>query len=140
MGFFSGFAITTLVAIMQSPATFHVAVGSLSAVVYFESLITAVAIMGSACVFGILATVEVAGGTAEPGSRMAQFGYGCFLTGLFGLVTVLPPLIVPFTEIGPTIVIAFEIALLIVYFAPRSTDDVISGVKPGPGWTHHLAA
>ncbi len=121
MGFFSGFALTALVVIMQSPASFHVAVGPLSGEEYFEALSTAIAIVGSVCIFGVLAAMEVAGGLAEEGSVVDKFGYTCFLIGLFGFVGVLPLLLVPFTRIGSAILVGLEITLLIIYFASPTT-------------------
>ncbi len=120
MGFFAGFSITALVVIMQSPATFHVAVGFLSAEAYFEMLITLIALVGSVCVFGVLATMEIAGGTAEVGSGLDRFAYACFLIGLFGLVAVLPLLLLAFTALGAGVVLAVELILFIVYFASQS--------------------
>jgi len=124
MGFFSGFAITGLVLIMQSPAAFHVAVGPISGEEYFEALTTAIAVVGSVCIFGVLAAMEVATGLAEEGSAIDKFGFGCFLIGVFGLVCVLPLLLVPFTRIGSAILVGLEIALLIVYFvSPGKTSS-----------------
>ena len=118
MGLFTGFAITSLVVIMQSPATFHVEVWPLSAEGYF--VITTIALVGSVCVFGVLAAMEVAGGLAETGSGLDKFGYACFLIGLFGLVAILPLLLLPFASMGAAIVVACEIILLIVYFSSQS--------------------
>ncbi len=120
MGLFTGFALTALVVIMQSPRTFHVAVWPLSAQGYFETLTTTIALVGSVCIFGVLAAMEVAGGIAEIGSGLDKFGYACFLIGLFGLVAVLPLLLLPFTRIGAVTVIASEIILLVVYFSSQS--------------------
>jgi len=116
-GFFSGFALTALVVIIQAPTAFHVAVGPLSADEYFQALTTSIAVVASICVFGVLAAMEMAAGLAEEGSAIDKFGFACFLTGLFGLVGVLPLLLLPFSHVGSVILIGLEIILLFVYFA-----------------------
>jgi len=120
MGFFSGFAFTALVLIMQSPTAFRVAVGPLSGEEYFEALTTAIAVVGSVCIFGVLAAMEVAAGLAEAASSVDKFGFACFLVGLFGLVCVLPLLLIPFTRIGAAILVGLEIVLLVIYFVSPS--------------------
>lgn len=120
MGFFSGFAITALVLTMQSPAVFHVGVGPVSGEEYFEALTTVIAIVGSVCIFGVLAAMEVAAGLADEGSVVDKFGFACFLTGLLGLVGVLPLMLVLFTRVGSAILVCFEIILLIIYFVSPS--------------------
>lgn len=120
MGFFTGFAITSLVVIMQSPATFKVAVWPFSAEEYFNALITSIALVATVCTFGVLSTMEVAGGMAERHSILDRFGYTCFFVGLFGLVAITPLLLIPFTEIGATLVFGVEVILLIAYFLSPS--------------------
>jgi hypothetical protein len=127
MGLFSGFTITALVVIMQSPSSFHVAVGPLSGEEYFEALITAIAIVGSVCIFGVLAAMEVAGGLAEEGSTVDKFGFICFLVGLVGFVGVLPLLLVPYTRIGSAIIVGPELALLAIYFTSPSKSSLKHG-------------
>jgi hypothetical protein len=128
MGFFTGFSITALVVIMQASRSFHVPLGPLSAGEYFETLISTIALVDVVSVFGILATMEVAGGIAALGSGTDRFGYACFLIGLFGLVAVFPLLLFPFTSAGAAIVLVAEAILLTVYFsapgaAPPSKKD-----------------
>jgi len=120
MGFFSGFAFTALVLIMQSPTAFRVAVGPVSGEMYFEALTTAIAVVASVCIFGVLAAMEVAAGLADSGSLVDKFGFACFLLGVLGFVAVLPLLLVPFTEIGSAILVGLEIVLLLVYFLSPS--------------------
>jgi len=116
MGFFSGFAITALVLIMQSPASFHVSIGPVSSEEYFEALSTAIAAVGSVCIFGVLAAMEVATGLAEEESMVDRFGFAGFLIGLLGLIAVLPLLLVPFTRMGSAILVGLEVFLLVIYF------------------------
>ena len=71
---------------MQSSAILHVGVGPVSGEEYFEALTTVIAIVGSVCIFGVLAAMEVAAGLADEGSVVDKFGLACFLIGPFGLV------------------------------------------------------
>lgn len=103
--------------IIQAPRAFDVAIGPLSADEYFQALTTSIAIAASVCIFGVLAAMEVAGGLAGEGSAIDKFGYGCFLAGLFGLVGVIPLLLLPFSQLGSLILTGLEIFLLIIYFA-----------------------
>ena len=60
--------------------------------------------------------MEVAAGLAEEESVVDKFGFACFLIGFFGLVGLLPLLLLPFTRIGSAILVGLEIILLIIYF------------------------
>ncbi len=130
MGLFAGFSITVLVVILQSPIEFLAGVGAFSGPIYFDTLVTLIAAVASVCVFGVLATMELAAGTAEVGSALDKFGYVCFLLGLFGVVAILPLLLVAFTSLGAVLLLVFEAILLAVYFTSRVEAP---GPKPGAG-------
>ncbi len=131
MGLFAGFSTTVLVVILQSPVDFLVDVGPISGHAYFDTLITLIAAVASVCVFGVLATMELAAGAAEIGSALDKFGYACFLIGLFGVVAVLPLLLVAFTGLGAVLVLILEAILLIVYFTSRVEAPRSEGSEPG---------
>lgn len=124
MGFFTGFAFTSLVIIIQSSSTFHFAIWPFSAAGYFQFLITFIAGIGSVCIIGVLSIMEVAGGIAEMGSPLDNFGYAAFVIALAGFVVVLPLLLIPFTEYGAAILTVLEVILLVFYFMSPSKKAI----------------
>lgn len=124
MGFFTGFAFTSLVIIIQSPSSFHYPVWVLSASEYFQVLVTLIAGIGAVCVIGVLSIMEVAGGIADVGSPLDYFGYACFVIVLFGFVVVLPLLLLPFTTIGSAVITMLEAVLLVFYFLSSGEKSV----------------
>lgn len=120
MGFFTGFAFTSLVIIIQSPSAFHFAVWPFSPSGYFQFLITFIAGIGAVCIIGVLSVMEVAGGIAERGSPLDNFGYAAFVIALAGFVVVLPLLLIPFTKYGAAVLSVLEAVLLLAYFLSPS--------------------
>ena len=119
MGFFTGLVLTSLVLILNSPAPFHVASGPLSAQQYFETVTTFVAIVGAGSSVAMIALLEVAGGMAPAFSFVDKLGSTLFFLSVFGLMGILPFLLVAFTKRGAVAVLALEMVLLLFYFVGR---------------------
>jgi hypothetical protein len=119
LGFFTGFALTSLVLILTSPASFRVPIGPLSGAQYFQLVATYVAVTGAVSSVGILAFLEVAGGMAAVFSRLDQFATILYLTAVFAFMGILPLLLSPFTHVGAAGVLGAEAFLLAAYFVVR---------------------
>lgn len=119
MGFFTGLVLTSLVLILNAPASFHTAIGPLSAEQYFETVTTYVAVVGAVSSVAMIAFLEVAGGMAPAYSFVDKLGTTLFFLSVFGFMGVLPLLLVAFTRWGAVVVLALEVVLLAVYFVGR---------------------
>ncbi len=116
LGLFAGFALTSLMLLLGSPGPFHQPLGPFSGPDYFSALVTLIAVVAVVSVFGVLSSLEMAGGLAEEGSSLDLLAYGCFLTGLFGLVVFFPLLLWPVTGVGALTVLGTEVGLLVAYY------------------------
>lgn len=118
-GLFTGLTLTALVLILNSPRQFHVGVGLISGQVYFETLVTYVAVLGATNSVAMLSYLEIAGGMAEKFSALDTLGTVFFLGSVFGFMGVLPLLLAPFTHTGAIVVLATETSLVVTYFLVR---------------------
>lgn len=116
---FTGLTLTALVLILNSPRSFHIALGPVSGEVYFEVVVTYVALLGATSSLAMLAYLEVAGGLAEKFSALDSIGTTFFLVSVFGFMGALPVVLAPFTETGAAVVLGVEVALVSVYFVAR---------------------
>jgi hypothetical protein len=133
LGFFMGLTLTSLVLILNSPGPFHVPIGSLSGVEYFQTLVTYVAIVGAVSSVGLLSFLEVGGGLSEKGGFVDKFGTFLFFLSVFGFMGVLPLLLAPFTRDGALAVFGLEVVLLSTYFLGRAISDRSVHPRDGHG-------
>lgn len=119
MGFLTGFTLTALVLILTSPSPFHAPVGPLSGRDYFEIVSAYVAIVGAVSSVGMIAFLEVAGGTAAVYSFVDKLATTLFFMTVGGFMGVLPLLLAPFNRWGSLLVLVSELLLLMVYFVGR---------------------
>lgn len=118
-GLFTGLTLTALVLILNSPRPFHTSIGALSGQMYFETLVTYVAILGATNSLAMLSFLEIAGGMAEKFSALDTLGTSFFLISIFGFLGALPLLLAPFTPMGALLVLGVEIMLVSIYFVVR---------------------
>lgn len=118
-GLFTGLTLTALVLILNSPGPFHTAIGPISGPVFFQILVTYVALLGATNSVAMLSFLEIAGGMAAKFSALDKLGTTFFLVSVFGFVGVLPLLLAPFTEIGALLVVGAEVSLVATYFVVR---------------------
>ncbi|MCI4372427.1 MAG: hypothetical protein L3K02_02110 [Thermoplasmata archaeon] len=133
LGFFMGLTLTSLVLILNSPGPFHAPIGPLSGDLYFQTLVSYVAIVGAVSSVGLLSFLEVGGGISEKGGFVDKLGTTLFFLSVFGFMGVLPLLLAPFTRYGAVVVFALEVTLLSTYFIGRAWSDrsVHSRIVPG---------
>lgn len=118
-GLFTGLTLAALVLILNSPGPFHTGVGPVSGQVYFEVLVTYIALLGAASSLAMLSYLEIAGGMAEKFSALDTLGTTFFLTTVFGFMGVLPLLLVPFSRVGAALVAGAELVMVIIWLVAR---------------------
>ncbi len=118
-GLFTGLTLTSLVLILNSPASFHTPLGALSGDDYFQVVITYVAIVSAMSSVSTLAYLEIAGGLAQVYSFLDSFGTFIFLASVFGFMGILPLILSPFTRVGAVVVLLAEGVLVATYFLGR---------------------
>jgi hypothetical protein len=123
MGIFMGLTLTALVLILNAPRSFHVPIGPLSPVQYFQTVATYVATVGAVSAVGLLAFLDVGGGLSEKGGFVDRLGTTFFFGSVFGFLGVLPLLLAPFTEYGAAILLVLEAVSMGVYFIGRRSSD-----------------
>lgn len=116
---FTGLTLTALVLILNSPRTFKIDFGPVPAGVFFEIVVTSVALLGVMSSLAMLAYLEIAGGMAETYSALDSLGTVFFLTSVFGFMGILPLLLAPFTPYGAGVILAIEIVLVSTYLVVR---------------------
>ncbi len=119
MGFFTGLVLTALVLILNSPRSFHVALGPLSPDQYYQILTTYVAFVGALSSVAMLAFLEVAGGLSRVFSFVDKLGTTLFLLSVVGFQGIIPLLLVAYTRWGALLLLLLEVALNLVYFVGR---------------------
>jgi hypothetical protein len=123
MGIFMGLTLTALVLILNAPRSFHVPIGPLSPVQYFQTVATYVATVGAVSAVGLLAFLDVGGGLSKKGGFVDRLGTTFFFGSVFGFLGVLPLLLAPFTEYGAAILLVLEVVSMCVYFIGRRSSD-----------------
>ncbi len=123
LGFFMGLTLTALVLILNAPGPFHTAIGPLSAIQYFQTLVAYVATVGALSSVGLLCFLEVGGGLSSTGGFVDKLGTTLFLFSVFGFMGVLPLLLSPFTEYGAIFVLTLEVVLSGIYFVGRRLSE-----------------
>ncbi len=131
MGFFTGLTLTSLVLILNSSASFRIAVGPVNGDQFFQIVTTYVAMVGAVSSVGIVAFLEVAGGMSQLNSYVDKIGTTCFFVSVFGFMGVLPLLLSPFTTWGALAVLVLEAVMLVTYFIGRRVP-----VPPGQPRTY----
>jgi hypothetical protein len=119
LGFFMGLTLTSLVLILNAPASFHAPLGPLSGEEYFQTVVTYVAIVGAVSSVGLLCFLEVGGGLSEKRGFVDKLGTTLFFLSVFGFLGVLPLLLSPFTQTGAVVVLGIELLMAGVYFVGR---------------------
>lgn len=108
-GFLAGITITILVLVIQIKDVFIFNGES-----YYEILIPGIAITS---VFFIICTyglVNIALGLKKPGTAYARYMDRLVLSGYYGIMIIIPALVLPFTLVGAVVVGAVEIILSIM--------------------------
>jgi hypothetical protein len=135
MGLFTGLTLTALVLILNSPRSFHVALGPLTGPQYFQVVTTYVAVESAMSSVAMVIYLEVAGGLARVYSFTDKLGTTLFLASAFGFMGILPLLLVPFTPGGAGLVLLFIVVLLTLYLLGRRlpvTDPRALAPRPAP--------
>ncbi|HTP54845.1 MAG TPA: hypothetical protein VML94_07835 [Thermoplasmata archaeon] len=123
LGFFMGLTLTALVLILNAPDAFHTPIGPVPGVLYFQTIVTYVAVVGGVSSVGLLCFIEVGGGLSQRGGFVDKLGTTLFFLSVFGFMGILPLLLSPFTEWGAVIALTLEVALSTVYFVGRRLSE-----------------
>jgi hypothetical protein len=94
-GFFGATSVTALVLVLSFPKTFLVQVWIISPHWYFAILVILLALISSSCIFANLGLISVIGGRPDP--PLERFVYTSMTISVFGLLIVLPMILLPFT-------------------------------------------